>query len=140
MASTLYDFRKILQKYCEDYSGVIELTKEGNVHYHVWFTDGKHHNMKYFYIALKKVNNFGFYCLSRENNNKSKAAQQADCYNYLCKDVHETYQIMQRDEIIINHENIRDDHFKKFMEEEKTQKPLNIKILNNINELDSHYE
>lgn len=88
---SLFPLKCILARHCIDYSMVVELTQEANVHYHAWIKSDK---IVYISAAIKKCPQLGFLCISREKAGKSVQDQQQDCYNYLTKKVEETFDIL----------------------------------------------
>lgn len=101
--NTKFEIMSILDYVCNDYCMVTEITEASNVHYHAWviFKDSTHKKM--YHEIVKANRKFGFCKISKKNNNKSTSDQQKDAYNYLLKDIEETYKFV-RSTIIFNKE------------------------------------
>lgn len=99
---TINDLRSMLNYIAEDYCLKTELTEQCNVHYHLWIEYKKDFNIKYFISAMRENDRFGFIYKTKIKYNKSTAQQQQDAYNYLIKDMLETYKILRTQLIVLN--------------------------------------
>lgn len=83
----------------EDYCCVTELTKDGNVHYHIW-TIGDH---GVFINRLKKYTEcIGFITVTKLKHNKELREQIEDTYEYMIKSIERTYSCVRNTKMVFN--------------------------------------
>lgn len=138
LAATKHSLLQILNTYCSDFSGVVELNKQANVHYHLWYVLKDESKSKFFYIALKKAqcrnkqkynNNLGYFKVSTKNPNKTDDEQRQKAYEYFSKTFQETYNVFKNDTIVLNHNNFVEHlRTKREQEDERHYTSLNIKV------------
>lgn len=99
---TVNDIISLLDYMCKDYCLVTELTQDGNVHYHAWILFKDNFKQAYYKDAIKSNFKFGYVMFSKKNFNKTTLQQQQDSYNYLKKDLVETYKFIRSKNIVLN--------------------------------------
>lgn len=110
---TVLDVKSILNYVCLDYTLITELTEEGNVHYHAWATFKEKCDKKRFKELFRSNARFGFTKISKDRNDVTVLQQQEFVYNYLRKDIGETYIFLRTnfvhnkdDDIVFHHKQI----------------------------------
>lgn len=134
-----YKYVEACTNVLEDYCCVAELTKDGNVHYHLW-TVGDH---GIFIDRLKKYTE----CIGIINVTKLKHAiileeQAQNTYNYMTKDIERTYSRIRNTKMVFNKiedELVPEPNMEMSLLDHKVHAPIRwsmkVKTINEINEI-----